>query len=167
MLGLAVLSFALTQNLGGSGFIAAFVCGLVAGKKLGEHRHAYLESNEGYSELLSIVVWIAFGAVVIPQAWSYFTPQVWIYSVASLTVLRMVPVLISLMGTKLNMETKLFVAWFGPRGLASIVFGVIIMQEQLTQMHTILATTICTILLSVVFHGLTANPWVKHLSEHK
>jgi NhaP-type Na+/H+ or K+/H+ antiporter len=167
MLGLAVLSFALTQSVGGSGFIAAFVCGLVAGQQLGEHRHAYLESNEGYSELLSIIVWLIFGAVVIPQAWGYFTPHVWIYSVASLTVLRMVPVLISLLGTPLNSETKLFIAWFGPRGLASIVFAVIIMQEQLMQMHTLVATTICTILLSVVFHGLTANPWVKHLSECK
>lgn len=165
MLGLAVLSFALTQSLGGSGFIAAFVCGLVAGKLLAENRHIYLESNEGYSELLSIIVWIVFGAVVVPQTWSYFTPQVWVYSVASLTVLRMVPVLISLVGTTLNTETKLFIAWFGPRGLASIVFAVIIMQEQLAQMHTLVTTTICTILLSVVFHGLTANPWVKHLSE--
>jgi sodium/hydrogen antiporter len=164
MLGLAVLSFALTQSVGGSGFIAAFVCGLVAGQQLGEHRHTYLESNEGYSELLSIIVWLVFGAVVVPLAWNYFTPQVWIYSFASLTVLRMIPVLISLIGTPLNVETKLFIAWFGPRGLASIVFAVIIMQEQLTHMHTIVATTICTILLSVVFHGVTANPWVKHLS---
>jgi sodium/hydrogen antiporter len=166
MPGLALLSFALAQRLGGSGFIAAFVCGLVTGYLLKEHKHHYLESNEGYGELLSVIVWLAFGAVVITTAWPYFTWRCWVYAFASLTFLRMVPVWISLMGSGLGTELRLFIGWFGPRGLASIVFAVIVLDETLLAKQTAVATVICTILLSVVLHGLTANPWVARL-QHK
>lgn len=165
MPGLALLSFALAQWLGGSGFIAAFVCGLCTGYLLKEHKHVYLESNEGYGELLSVIVWLAFGAVVITTAWPYLTWKTWIYAIASLTILRMIPVWISLIGTKLNTETILFIGWFGPRGLASIVFAVIVMQEKLLAQQELITTVVCTILLSVVLHGITANPWVAHLQR--
>lgn len=165
MPGLALLSFALAQWLGGSGFIAAFVCGLCTGYLLKEHKHAYLESNEGYGELLSVIVWLAFGAVVISTAWPYLTWKTWVFAIASLTILRMVPVWISLIGTKLNTETILFIGWFGPRGLASIVFAVIVMQEKLLAQQELITTVVCTILLSVVLHGVTANPWVARLQH--
>lgn len=163
MPGLALLSFALAQHLGGSGFIAAFVCGLVTGYLLKEHKHHYLESNEGYGELLSVIVWLAFGAVVIAYAWPQLTWRSWLYAFASLTILRMIPVWISLIGSGLNTELRLFIGWFGPRGLASIVFAVIVMQEKLLAQQALISTVICTILLSVVLHGLTANPWVNRL----
>lgn len=160
---LAVLSFSLAQWAGGSGFIAAFVCGLLAGNLLGERKKAYLESNEGYANLLSVIVWAMFGAVVVASEWQYFTWKTWVYAMCSLTVLRMVPVWMSLLGTELSSESRLFIGWFGPRGLASIVFAVIVAQYDLIAMSEIIATVSCTILLSVVFHGLTANPWVARL----
>lgn len=165
MPGLAILMFALAQSLGGSGFIAAFVGGLVAGHLLGEHRHSYLHSNEGYGELLSVIVWMLFGSVVIINVWPFFSWKTWVYAVASLTVLRMLPVWISLLGTNLGTESRLFIGWFGPRGLASIVFTVIVMQEVLAARPQILATVTCTVLLSVVLHGISANPWVLHLKH--
>ena len=163
--GLAVLMFALAQCLGGSGFIAAFVGGLMVGRLLGEHRHTYLHSNEGYGELLSVIVWLVFGAVVLITVWPFFSWQSWVYALASLTVLRMVPAWISLLGTNLSTESRLFIGWFGPRGLASIVFAVIVMQEALVARPQILAAVTCTVLLSVVLHGITANPWVVHLKR--
>lgn len=165
MPGLALLSFALAQYLGGSGFIAAFLCGLVTGYLLQEHKHHYLESNEGYGELLSVIVWLAFGAVVIAYAWPQLTWRSWLYAFASLTILRMIPVWISLIGSGLNTELRLFIGWFGPRGLASIVFAVIVMQEKLLAQQELITTVICTILLSVILHGLTANPWVNRLKN--
>lgn len=165
MPGLAVLSFALAQWLGGSGFIAAFFCGLATGKLLGKYKHAYMESNEGYGELLSVIVWLVFGAVVIGKGWEHFTWKAWFYAIASLTVLRLVPVWISLLGTTLETETRLFISWFGPRGLASIVFTVIVMQEKLLAGQELVTTVICTILLSVVLHGITANPWVARMQR--
>ncbi len=164
LMSLAILAFSMAQQFGGSGFIAAFVCGLIAGPLL-ENKHSYLHDNEGYADLLSVLIWIAFGAVILTNTWEYFSWKTWTYAIASLTVLRMVPVWISLMGTTLNTESRLFLGWFGPRGLASIVFGVIVMRYELVAMNEIIATVVSTVLLSVVFHGLTANPWVARFRD--
>ncbi|WP_421166703.1 cation:proton antiporter [Aeromonas dhakensis] len=162
MPGLALLCFALAQTLGGSGFIAAFVGGLLMGRKLGEHKHAYLDSCEGYGDLLSVVIWMVFGATLMPMLAELLHWQYWLYAAASLTLLRMVPVWLSLLGTGLKPELKLFIGWFGPRGLASIVFAVMVLQNEpaLLGQRPIIATVLCTIILSVILHGLSANPWV-------
>ncbi|MBS4714996.1 cation:proton antiporter [Aeromonas dhakensis] len=162
MPGLALLCFALAQTLGGSGFIAAFVGGLLMGRKLGEHKHAYLDSCEGYGDLLSVVIWMVFGATLMPMLAELLHWQYWLYAAASLTLLRMVPVWLSLLGTDLKLELKLFIGWFGPRGLASIVFAVMVLQNEpaLLGQRPIIATVLCTIILSVILHGLSANPWV-------
>ncbi|AHV35852.1 cation:proton antiporter [Aeromonas dhakensis] len=162
MPGLALLCFALAQTLGGSGFIAAFVGGLLMGRKLGEHKHAYMDSCEGYGDLLSVVIWMVFGATLMPMLAELLHWQYWLYAAASLTLLRMVPVWLSLLGTGLKLELKLFIGWFGPRGLASIVFAVMVLQNEpaLLGQRPIIATVLCTIILSVILHGLTANPWV-------
>ncbi|MGN4963842.1 cation:proton antiporter [Aeromonas dhakensis] len=162
MPGLALLCFALAQTLGGSGFIAAFVGGLLIGRKLGEHKHAYLDSCEGYGDLLSVVIWMVFGATLMPMLTELLHWQYWLYAAASLTLLRMVPVWLSLLGTGLKLELKLFIGWFGPRGLASIVFAVMVLQNEpaLLGQRPIIATVLCTIILSVILHGLSANPWV-------
>lgn len=162
MPGLALLCFSLAQTLGGSGFIAAFVGGLLMGRKLGEHKHAYLDSCEGYGDLLSVVIWMVFGATLMPMLAELLHWQYWLYAAASLTLLRMLPVWLSLLGTGLKLELKLFIGWFGPRGLASIVFAVMVLQNEpaLLGQRPIIATVLCTIILSVILHGLTANPWV-------
>ena len=163
--GLAVLCFALAQQLGGSGFIAAFVGGLFTGHFLGHRKENFLESNESFSEVLSICVWAVFGATAVATAFVQFPWQAWLYAAASLTLLRMLPVWLSLMGTTMPTGSKLFIGWFGPRGLASIVFLLIVMQYQLEQMPMITASVIATVLLSVVAHGLSANPWVARLKS--
>ncbi|MFQ2069062.1 cation:proton antiporter [Aeromonas veronii] len=163
MPGLALLCFALAQTLGGSGFIAAFVGGLFIGHRLGEHKHAYMDSCEGYGDLLSVVIWMVFGATLMPILPELLHWQYWLYAIASLTLLRMVPVWLSLIGTGLKPELKLFIGWFGPRGLASIVFAVMVLQNELSLIgqRPIIAIVLCTIILSVILHGLSANPWVE------
>ena len=162
MPGLALLCFAQAQTLGGSGFIAAFVGGLFIGHRLGEHKHAYMDSCEGYGDLLSVVIWMVFGATLMPILPELLHWQFWLYAAASLTLLRMVPVWLSLIGTGLKPELKLFIGWFGPRGLASIVFAVMVLQNEpaLLGQRPIIATVLSTIILSVILHGLSANPWV-------
>lgn len=163
MPGLALLCFALAQTLGGSGFIAAFVGGLLIGRRLGEHKHAYMDSCEGYGDLLSVVIWMVFGATLMPMLPELLHWQYWLYAAASLTLLRMLPVWLSLLGTGLKPELKLFIGWFGPRGLASIVFAVMVLQHKpaLLGQTPIIATVLCTIILSVILHGISANPWVR------
>jgi NhaP-type Na+/H+ and K+/H+ antiporter len=157
--GLALLCFALAQALGGSGFIAAFVGGLLSGHLVGEQKHHFLQASEELASLLSVVTWLVFGALIIPLAWSSFSLNVWLYALLSLTLIRMLPVFTSLIGSALNNETRLFIGWFGPRGLATIVFAVMISDAQLKASNTLLATAICTVLLSVLLHGISANPW--------
>ena len=161
--GLALLCFALAQTLGGSGFIAAFVGGLLIGHRFGEHKHEYLDSCEGYGDLLSVVIWMVFGATLLPVLPALLHWQYWLYALASLTLLRMVPVWLCLVGSGLRPELRLFVGWFGPRGLASIVFAVMVLQHRpaLLGQGPIIKTVLCTILLSVILHGISANPWVR------
>jgi len=82
-------------------------------------------------------------------------------------VIRVLPVLISLAGTDFDYETRLFIGWFGPRGLATIVFAIMILDYPLEAGRTVSAIAGCTVLLSVVLHGLSANPWVTRLANRK
>lgn len=163
--GLAVLCFATAQTLGGSGFIAAFVGGLLASYLFAEQKHDLLKASEEFASLLSIITWVVFGALVIPSVWSSFTVDVWLYALLSLTVIRIVPVLVSLAGTGFDFETRLFIGWFGPRGLASIVFAIMILDYPLQTGRTLVAVAACTVLLSVLLHGLSANPWASRLAN--
>jgi len=163
--GLAVLCFATAQAIGGSGFIAAFVGGLFASYLFTQQKHHLLKASEEFASLLSVVTWVVFGALVVPRAWSSLTVEVWLYALLSLTVIRVLPVLISLAGSRFDLETRLFIGWFGPRGLASIVFAVMILEYPLEASHTLVAVAVCTVFLSVLLHGLTANPWVARLAR--
>ncbi len=107
---------------------------------------------------------MVFGAVLIAKAVDSFSFMVLLYAVLSLTVIRMLPVFLSLTGTGLRTDEKLFIGWFGPRGLASIVFGVIVVNSDLPGGDTIAAVVTYTIVLSVIAHGLSANPLVRALA---
>jgi NhaP-type Na+/H+ or K+/H+ antiporter len=159
IIALAFASFALAQTAGGSGFIACFVGGLTFGALIREHKEAVLEGAEGMGEGLALLTWVAFGAVVVLQHGGAVDWRVVLYAVLSLTVVRMLPVVISVLGLGVRTEAKLFLGWFGPRGLASIVFLVIVAQDKLPGEDTIIAVTVATVALSIVAHGLTANPW--------
>ena len=155
---LAVLCFALAQWLGGSGFIASFVGGMVFGKVAGERKLRVLESAESTGDALALMTWVVFGAAVVGPAFTGATVPVVLYAVLSLTVVRMLPVWLCLLGLPSQADSRLFVGWFGPRGLASIVFIVIVAGEHLPGQQTLAATVAWTVMLSVLAHGLTANP---------
>lgn len=161
---LAVACFALAQHLGGSGFIACFTGGLVFGIRRAESRHALLEGAESTGDALALLTWTAFGALAVWQAWPAVTPRVLAYAVLSLTLVRMLPVAVSLAGTPVPRVDRLFIGWFGPRGLASIVFAVIALEADLPGESTIAATVVATVVLSVLAHGVTANPLVRALA---
>ena len=162
---LAVASFASAQALGGSGFIACFVGGMLFGWIAAGVRHRLLLAAEGTGETLALLTWIVFGAAVISKTYDYFTIEILVYSLLSLTVIRMLPVFLVLFGLNLRTDEKLFLGWFGPRGLASIVFAVIVLNSELPGSKTIALTAVCTILLSVIAHGLSANPFVNALAK--
>jgi NhaP-type Na+/H+ or K+/H+ antiporter len=156
---LAVACFGMAQWIGGSGFIACFVGGMLFGRIIKkENKHKLLLAAEGTGDTFSLITWVVFGAAVIGRSIDSVTWQVVVYAVLSLTLIRMVPVFLSLTGMKMRADEKLFMGWFGPRGLASIVFAVIVLHENLPGGDTISMTVVSTIILSVVFHGISANP---------
>jgi sodium/hydrogen antiporter len=162
---LAVACFACAQAIGGSGFIACFVGGMLFGWIAKDRKHDLLLAAEGTGETLALITWVVFGAAVITLYIDHFSIEIVIYSILSLTVIRMLPVFLVLGGLKLRADEKLFIGWFGPRGLASIVFAVIVLNHNLPGGKTIVLTAVCTILLSVIGHGLSANPLVAAMTK--
>jgi NhaP-type Na+/H+ or K+/H+ antiporter len=155
----AALAYGIATPLGGSGFIAAFVAGLCFGRLVGSRAEAIAAFNEELGELLNGVTFVAFGAVLLGPALSDITWDVVLYAILSLTVVRIVPVALALLGSGARRQTVGFVGWFGPRGLASIVFAILVLQEaQLPHTDTILLATYVTVGLSVLLHGLSAAP---------
>jgi sodium/hydrogen antiporter len=159
LLALALISWAMADQIGGNGFIAAFVGGLAVGptvKSVGEPLTWFTEAE---GQLLSLSVFFVFGALVIglirDLRW-----EVALYAFLSLTVIRVLPVALSLLRTHLAGASVLFAGWFGPRGLASIVLGLIVVAEtpRLAGQDDIEMVVALTVLLSVLLHGLTATP---------
>jgi NhaP-type Na+/H+ or K+/H+ antiporter len=157
----AVLSYGLAAPLGGSGFIAAFVAGLTFGGTLRndtEHTTRLLEELGGVSNAITFIV---FGAAFVGPVLGDLTWAAAIYGVLSLTVIRMLPVAAAFVGTHARPQTVAFTGWFGPRGLASIVFTVIVLDEaHLPAIRTITVVVVFTIVVSVYAHGLSARPLV-------
>jgi NhaP-type Na+/H+ or K+/H+ antiporter len=154
---LAVLCFTAAQALGGSGFIACFTGGLLFGFLQKVRAPDLLHGASVTGEVLALLTWVVFGGPVLERLLSQMTWQIVLYSFLSLTVIRILPVLISLAGTGTTLSTKLFIGWFGPRGLASIVFAVIVFDAGIDGRNTVLTTAACTVLLSVIAHGMSAN----------
>ena len=164
---LALGCFAVAQFLGGSGFIAAFSGGLLFGVLTKQHREEFLLAAEGIGDTLALITWVIFGAAVVGQAVGNFSWLILLYAVLSLTLIRMLPVFLSLTGMGVSTEGKLFMGWFGPRGLASIVFAVIVVNAKVPNSGPIAMTVVCTILVSILGHGITANPWAKAYGERQ
>lgn len=156
----ALLAYAIALQLGGSGFIAAFVGGILFGILVGPVRSVASLFAEEAGDLLAAVTWIAFGALALALAYPYITWQVLLYAALSLTVIRMVPVAVALAGRGARLPTVAFIGWFGPRGLASLVFALIAMNEGVPEGEVLLTTVVVTVALSILLHGLTSVPLV-------
>lgn len=155
---LAFSCFGLAQSLHGSGYIAAFTGGALFGFLTKRETHALVNPAEGIGETLALLTWLLFGIVVVDQFYDRITWQVFAFAVLSLTIVRMLPIFLSLTGSGESTSSKLFLGWFGPRGLASIVFAVIVLDEGLPGSKLIALVVACTVILSLVLHGMTANP---------
>jgi NhaP-type Na+/H+ or K+/H+ antiporter len=171
---LAVVSYGAAVWLGGNGFVASFGAGLAFGA-VTRHEIAHaIEYAESTGLFMSYAVWTLFGAVLVgPMLDQDWDGRAIGYAVASLTVIRMLPVAVSLLGSGIGTAGTLFIGWFGPRGLASVVFLVLAADElQLTTQHVgnvVVQTVVWTILLSVVLHGVSARPlsrWFARTEAH-
>ncbi|HSO42457.1 MAG TPA: cation:proton antiporter [Rhodospirillales bacterium] len=157
----ALLAYALAVTLGGSGFIAAFVGGMAFGAAANAPSSAVTLFTEETGGLLAAVTWIGFGALALGLVAPNITWQVCVYAALSLTLVRMVPVALALLGKGVRPPTTAFIGWFGPRGLASVVFALLVLERGVPEGETLLATVVVTVALSVLLHGLTSVPFVR------
>ena len=159
LLTLALIAWALADNVGGNGFIAAFVGGLAIGPTVERVGERLIRFTEAEGQLLDLSVFFIFGVLVAGFLESLSWTIV-IYALLSLTVIRMLPVALSLIGTRLRGVSVLFAGWFGPRGLASIVLGLVVVEEAplLAGRDEMKLVVTLTVLLSVLLHGVTAAP---------
>ncbi len=164
---LSIACFSVAQSLHGSGYIAAFTGGLFFGFKAKEATHRLVLAAEGIGETLAMMTWFIFGAAVVGHNVQHFTWQILVYAILSLTVIRMLPIFLSLSGTGESTASKLFLAWFGPRGLASIVFAIIVLNKGVSGGEFVAMITGLTVFFSLVAHGVSANPLAKLLGQRE
>lgn len=159
MLALAVGAWALGGELGGAGFIAAFTAGMAAGRMTSASGKRILDFTEDEGELLQLIVFFIFGVAAL-EFLDAASAGVIVFGLLSLTVIRMLPVAISLIGTGLRATSVAFMGWFGPRGLASIILALTVIEEEpdLPARDVVLAAMAVTVLFSVFAHGLSARP---------
>jgi NhaP-type Na+/H+ or K+/H+ antiporter len=158
-LAIGVAAFAGAELLEGNGFVAAFVSGLAFGHVAREACEGAYDFAEDEGQLLALLTFLAFGAVLAGPRLGELTWQVFLFAVLALTIMRMVPVALSLVGVGLHRATVLYLGWFGPRGLASILFALFLVEEaELPGTSQLFLIVTWTVLLSVLLHGVTSVP---------
>ena len=166
-LALSVLAFALAESLGANGFISVFVAGAVLGNSAATICECVHDFGEAEGQLLALAMFFLLGAVLAPAQVGQIDPRHLVYALLSLTLIRGIPVLLSLAGSGLDGRSIAFLAWFGPRGLASVLYMLIALEGGALGNHPEIATVITwTVLLSTLAHGLTAYPLAKAYGEY-
>jgi NhaP-type Na+/H+ or K+/H+ antiporter len=167
-LALALLSFVIADQTGGSGFIAAFVGGLATAYVTLDARKVLMDFAEAEGQFLNLAVFFILGIVIsdlIPQ----ITWHIILYAILSLTVIRILPVTLSIIGSNIKWDSTLFMGWFGPRGLASVVLALIALERlsPFQGQETFILTVFITVFFSVIAHGITALPFSKLYLRHE
>ena len=164
---LAIFAYYLAEAFGGNGYIAAFFGGLTLGNASEVLRRSTENFSESEGELLVMLSFLIFGMVFIPAVIDFWDGKTLIFALLSLTILRMIPVVISFGTLKIDLLDRLFIGWFGPRGIASILYILIAVGqlENLRGHETIFATASLTVVLSIFLHGLSARPLARLYSK--
>ena len=159
-LALAILAFTLAEWAHGNGFMATYFAGMLLGTKTEEIRERTREFGEAVANATVLFIFLLLGAILVPKAYLYWDVRAFIYALLSLTVIRMLPVAISLVGSGLNQPTVWFIGWFGPRGIASVLYLLMaIIQLGVAGYERIAAIITLTIVMSIFLHGITAVPF--------
>ncbi len=156
---LAMIAYAAAEMFHGNGFIAAYFGGLLLGVRSHAVRERVQEFGEAEGQQLALYIFLLFGLVLVPAVITYWDIRAWVYAVMSLTLIRMLPVALSLIGSRLDWASVGFIGWFGPRGIASVLYLLMVVGKLGTQnLEYLLGVIVLTVMLSVLAHGLTAVP---------
>lgn len=159
VIGISVLAYASAELVGGNGLIAAFCAGLTVGNTATSICQCLYEFGEAEGQLLILIIFLLFGSTMVFPTINDWNWQMMVYAVTSLTMIRFLGVVISVIGLRLQWTTTLFLGWFGPRGVASVLYGLLLLEQQaIVERELIFSIMVTTVLCSVFAHGLTAFP---------
>ena len=163
---IAILAYSFAEMIQGNGFIAAYFAGMLLGTRVKSLRENIAGFGEATAQILTLLIFLLVGVILIPMTYEAWDLPAFIYAILSLTVIRIVPVAISLIGCGMDRKTVLFIGWFGPRGIASILYLLMaVMVLGRTGNDQIFAIISLTVVLSIVLHGITAVPFTKIFSK--
>jgi len=163
---IALGAFALAEAVHGNGFLAAFTGGLAFGKALGRRCRFLFDFQQTEAHMLVLITFMLVGAMLMPAAAAHFSIACVVFALFALTAMRMLPIALSLTGLGLKREHIAFLGWFGPRGLASVLFVLVVLEEtHLERNGELLAAVVLTVGLSIVAHGTSAAPWARRLGR--
>lgn len=159
---LAILSFSLAESVHGNGFMAAYFAGMMLGTRTEVIRERIREFGEAESQAMVLFIFLLFGMLLVPVSYPLWDWKALVYALLSLTVIRMMPVAISLIGSGLSQPTIWFIGWFGPRGIASVLYLLmVVLKLGVAGYERIISIISLTVLLSIFLHGITATPFSK------
>lgn len=163
----AFAAYLLALSIHGNGFVAAFISGMVFGNSYRHNIHFISEFMAGAGQLLSMAAFLVFGAFLLPNGLAHVSMTTIILAILFLTLVRITPIFLALTRSGLSTKEKLFLGWFGPRGLASILFTLLMMEQfDFPGEEELLACVSLTVGLSILLHGLTAMPLAKLIEHH-
>ena len=159
---LAILSYSLAEMVHGNGFMAAYFAGMLLGTQTEAIRERIRHFGEAESQAMVLFIFLLFGMILVPISYPWWNWRALVYALLSLTVIRIIPVVISLYGTELTKPTKWFIGWFGPRGIASVLYLLmVVIQLGKEGYERMISVITLTVLLSIFLHGITAVPFSK------
>ena len=154
-IGFALLSFGLADVTFGNGFIAAFVCGIAMGASERDVPQGFVEFAENSSAILQVITFFVFGALIVATGFDHSIPPLVLFVVFALLVARPAAVMLSFLRTGLPRPQKLFMAWFGPKGVASMLFALFVLKSRVGEGELIFDVAAIAIIASIACHGLT------------
>lgn len=161
----SLATFAGATVIGGNGFITVFVCGLALRRVMGKRATKHTELAEDLGQIGASATFFLFGALMVIPAFTLFSWQIGLCALVTLTAGRMIPVALATIGTGLRIPTVAFIGWFGPRGLASMLFGLLIVAEQISEADQLFSIVAIVIVTSVFLHGMTSAPGAARYSQ--
>lgn len=166
LLALPILAYLLANEVGGNGFLACFVAGMAFRHAVQQRCHPVVRFVENEGQLLVLSTFVLFGSVLVPILGDITDYRVWLYAILSLTVIRMAAIGLSLIGTGLRAPSILFLGWFGPRGLASILYVLLVFELYgMGVPQSTAQVVVATVVLSMIAHGVTAVPFARLISN--
>lgn len=156
---LAIMAFTLAEWAHGNGFIASFFAGLLLSTRSEEIRHRIRDFGEAESQAMVLFIFLLFGMILVPMSFPLWDWRTWVYAILSLTLVRMVPVALCLKGSGLFQPSVWFIGWFGPRGIATVLYLLMmVLRIGLQGYERIVSVVTLTVMLSIFLHGFTAVP---------